>query len=410
MPMRDIHPRTPVSHLERDFLPDQLQATFDADLISALAGMSPTFVARVLGRPLKGGISLAEVLELLDQDAFGETFVPRSRIPAYLQSLQTNDDGVDNSSLDLKEPHQLVLGSAKDLIQRIPAQSVNCVVTSTPYWGTRLYEEHFDVNWADGEICALGNEQTPEGFIRHTVELLYLLKPGMVTDGSIWWNLMDVYNTRTQIRGNAAETLKAMNGQDSRGWKDHEGRRYSAGHAYLQDGEQCLIPTRVAERASRIGYWIKSTVIWKKHGSMPEPVDTRVTREVEYIIHMSLQRSPYFDKTAYLVLPIALGGRNPAGESEKMTDIWYLSTASGTDGHGAQFPVSLPARCIGVSTKEGELVLDPFAGSGTTCVAAKNLRRRSLGFDVSDHYLRIARRRVEGTSTQLKLLPHALPE
>ena len=150
----------------------------------------------------------------------------------------------------------------------------------------------------------------------------------------------------------------------------------------------------MAERASRIGYWIKSQITWKKEGSLPETVSTRVTREAEYILHLSLQRSPYFDKEAFRTLPPRLGGRNPRYEFDKVTDVWCLPTASGTDGHGAQFPIALPARCIALSTEKGDTVFDPFVGSGTTCVAARELDRCSIGFDVNPDYLETAQRRL----------------
>ena len=298
----------------------------------------------------------------------------------------------------MADGHHLVKGSALNLIPRLPDESVQCVVTSTPYWGTRLYEEHFSQQWADGEECPLGHEQTPEGFIRHTVEVLFLLKRVLANDGSIWWNLMDVYNTRTQIRTNASETLNAMQGNDSRRWTEHHCRRYSAGHAFLKDGEQCGVPGEVASRLSRIGLYVKSLISWKKNGSLPETVSSRVTRELEYIIHASKIRTPRFHKERFRTLPASLGGRDRKYEAEKLTDIWHFPTANGTDGHGAQFPVALPARCIVLSTEHNHLVLDPFAGSGTTSVAALLTGRHSLGFDVSDYYLRGARGRLAKAS------------
>lgn len=399
---RDIFPKTPVSALIRDYEEDQLVVEFDLDLISAVMGMNSRFVRKVLNKR-ENKVTLAETLVLLEQDAFSETFIPRSKIPSFLLGT-VRSAAQEQDVLDLNETHELYKGSAKALISRLPKQSVRCVVTSTPYWGTRLYKDYFEVGWADGETCPFGHEQTPEGFIRHTIEILYLLKSVLKTDGSVWWNLMDTYNTRTQIRYNAAETLRAMNGQDSRGWKDYPCRRYSSGHSYLEDGEQCLIPSRVAERASRIGYWVKSLITWKKENSMPETVGTRVTREAEQIIHLSLQRSPHFDKDVYQELPLHLGGRNPKYEAEKITDIWWLPTATGQDGHGAQFPLALPGRCIALSTQEGDLVLDPFVGSGTTSLAAEKLKRRSVGFDVSETYLDIARGRLSADMLTPRLL------
>lgn len=397
IPFKDIKPQTPVAALTRDFTDDQLNMEFDLGLVTALVGMSPIFVRRVLQKRDVGTVTLGEVLVLLDQDAYSETFVPRSHIPSYL--LNCASTPADSTTLALQSDHELIEGNAHDLIRRLPTASVSCVVTSTPYWGLRLYDTHFAVEWADGETCPLGHEQTPEGFIRHTIELLYYLKRVVTSDGSVWWNLMDTFNTRTQIRGNAAETLRAMKGEDERSWGDYACRRYSAGHSYIEDGEACLIPSRVAERASRIGYWVRSQITWKKEGSLPETVKSRVAREGEYILHLTLQRTPYFDKDAFRTLPKRLGGRNERIEYDKVTDVWSLPTASGQDGHGAQFPLALPGRCIGLSTKKGDLVLDPFVGAGTTSLAAKELGRRSVGFDVDSVYLDTARRRLFSRKT-----------
>ena len=86
--LRDIRPRSPIAALRRDYSQKELNRTFDAELVCALAGMSPAFVRRVLGR-ISDTLSLSDVLLLVDQDAFQETFVPRSRIPGYLLSLGT---------------------------------------------------------------------------------------------------------------------------------------------------------------------------------------------------------------------------------------------------------------------------------------------------------------------------------
>lgn len=387
----DIYPKTPVATLNRSYCTEEGRRRFDLEIVSAVTGMSPTFIKKVLGSPSPDTVSLDDVIRLLDQDAFSETFVPRSQIPTFLLSYK---EPIAAGLPATDAQHQLVCGNAADLLVKLPERSIPCVVTSTPYWAMRLYDQAFSHAWADREVCPLGNEQTPEGFIRHTVEILFLIKRILTTDGSVWWNLMDSYNTRTQIRTNASETLNAMRGNDKRGWRDHERRRYSAGHAYLKDGEQCLIPARVATRASRIGYYVKSSIVWKKNGSLPETVGTRVTREIEHILHLSITRSPYFDKGAFLRTPPSLGGRQKSFEAEKVTDVWHLSTASGLDGHGAQFPIALPGRCIALSTRKNDVVLDPFVGSGTTCLAALLLGRRAIGFDISERYLAIARKRL----------------
>jgi DNA modification methylase len=395
---RDIKPQSDVDGwLKRDGLTDDdLSRSFDIELAAALVGMNRSFIARAFGHP--GGrprkITLKQVLHLLDLDDFHETFVPRSKIPSYLLSLEETEA---EGSIELPEDVAIVQGNALALIRQLGPASVRCVVTSSPYWGMRIYDNLRDINWADGERCPYGFEQTPEGFIRHTIEFLYNLKPSLTKDGSVWWNIMDTYNTRTPIRGNARERLEAMNGTPDylRGWTEHFAVRHSAGHAYLEDGEQASIPSRIAERASRIGYKLKSVVTWRKDWSMPEPVTSRVTRQAEYVLQLAVDR-PLFKKSAWQALPQRLGGPNPQYESpQKITDVWCLPTSPGNNGHGAEFPLALPGRCIALSTERGDLVLDPFVGSGTTAVAALALGRRCIGFDISDEYVRVAQQRVD---------------
>lgn len=378
----DIKPYSEIASLEEQ----PTNATYSVARVAPLVGMSDSFIRRVVGKAKE--LSERDIITLLNQDAFSETFVPRSKILSYLRKQKAKP------AIQPLQVNELYRGDAIDLIDQLEDKSIQCVVTSTPYWAMRVYDVFLNREWADGEKCAFGLEQTPEAFIRHSVEVLYHLLPKISADGSVWWNIMDSYNTRTQIRNNAAEALMAMKGYDSRSWKDYQYKRYSAGHAYLKDGEQCMIPQRIAERASRVGYYLKSTISWCKTACMPEPQLSRVSRNVEYVLHLTSQRTPFFDKASYLKLPPELGGKQPF-ESEKLSDFWNLPTSSGGDGHGAQFPTQLPGRCIALSTAEGQTVLDPFLGSGTTAAVAVKLKRNYIGFDISDEYLATAKAKIQ---------------
>jgi DNA modification methylase len=192
-----------------------------------------------------------------------------------------------------------------------------------------------------------------------------------------------------------------MQGKETRRWTEYECRRYSAGHAFLKDGEQCMIPFSIAQRVSRMGLYVKSVISWAKTSSLPEPQDSRVSRNVEYVLHIARQRTPYFAKEAFRTTEPRLGGRNPAVEPNKLSDSWLLPTSAGRDGHGAQFPLALPGRCIAVSTQPDDFVLDPFCGAGTAGVAALALGRKFVGFDISRTYLSVAQRRLEAAAKGL---------
>ena len=385
----DIKPRTPIAALQRKRYAS-LDSRYSIDAVARAVGMSPTFVRKVVGRQRHIGVQ--DVLDLLDQDAFSETFVPRSRVIDFLESQ--NSSSIEANIVPNPSDYELRVGHVLDLTQCVPAKSVHCVVTSTPYWGMRVYEDTQAATWADGEVCAYGHEQTPEGFVRHTVEVLDTLARLVTEDGSIWWNIMDSFNTRTQVRRSAVEALRAMQGHDSRRWSEHAVRRHSAGHSYLKDGELCLIPAMIAERASRIGLYVKTAVTWAKISSLPEPQESRVSRNLEYVLHLTKQRTPKFSRRTYHESDPEFGGRNSKWESQKLSNVWVLNTSTGRDGHGAQFPTALPGRCIGLTTQPRDLVLDPFVGSGNSGIAALYHNCAFLGWDISQTYVSIAKERL----------------
>ena len=381
----DIKPTSPISRISLEDL-DGPELEVTVQEVAPLVGMNPLFLQRIYG---KGTLTRRNIFDILLLDEFQETFIPRSKILEYL-SRSKPQPVIFN-----KSPEGLFVSDVRDFISSIPDSYIDATVTSPPYWGVRMYDQHHVVTWSDGENACYGHEQTPEGYIRHSIEILYLLLSKMKSEGSIWWNVMDTFNSRSPIRSNAAESLAAMRGENVKKWSEHECRRYSSGHSFLKDGDQCLIPQRIAERACRIGYYMKSNIAWNKTGSMPEPVTTRVNRGMEHILHLGVSRTISFNKDACLTADTKIGGRNPQYEQNKITDVWTLSTSNGQGGHGAQFPIALPGRCILLSTNPGDIIFDPFIGSGNTAIAATSLNRRHLGCDVSDQYISIANKRLD---------------
>jgi DNA modification methylase len=143
-----------------------------------------------------------------------------------------------------------------------------------------------------------------------------------------------------------------------------------------------------------MGFYVKSTITWAKTSTLPEPQESRVSRNLEYVLHLTKIRTPHFNKEIYRSLPAALGGRNNGSETDKLSDVWTLPTSSGRDGHGAQFPIALPGRCIALTTSRDDVVLDPFAGAGNAGVAALALGRRFIGIDICQEYLDTAERKL----------------
>ena len=172
---------------------------------------------------------------------------------------------------------------------------------------------------------------------------------------------------------------------------------------FLADAEQCSIPPRVAERASRIGYRLMSYITWRKHGFSPEPVRSRVTRQAEYILHLSLGLD---------AAPVPKGevaeARRPSSadrtsSSSRGADHRRLDRCRSPRARTVTAPSSrsrCPGRCIALSSREGDVILDPFLGSGTTALAARQLGRRCVGFDISDRYVELAHTRLTEATAQ----------
>ncbi|HQY87735.1 MAG TPA: site-specific DNA-methyltransferase [Tepidisphaeraceae bacterium] len=76
------------------------------------------------------------------------------------------------------------------------------------------------------------------------------------------------------------------------------------------------------------------------------------------------------------------------------TNVLHMATECGNQKHSAAFPIALPTFFVKLFTKEGDVVLDPFVGSGTTAMACRELNRRCIGIEIKEEYAEIARRRV----------------
>lgn len=301
---------------------------------------------------------------------------------------------------DTSPINKILSGSAFDHVRELPEQTVQTVVSSPPYWGTRVYPENFTVNWSDGTTTPFGGEQTPEEYIRHTVEFFLLLSPVLKQSGTVWWNVGDIYNTRSPIRGGSLERMNAMSDGDGKTWTEYDARRYSSGHEFLKDKDLTLIPYRLAEALQRAGFWVRSIIIWQKENVVPESVNDRPTNACEVVLLVSNSEQYKFDEMQWRESD-KIGGPNP-DETENLRTVWTFRTATGDENHAAPFPIELPARCITLSTEPEDIVYDPFMGSGTTGVASRELNRNYIGSEIVDEYIRDAEERIGKTDAQTK--------
>jgi DNA modification methylase len=327
-------------------------------------------------------------------------------------TANTNHEAVATTSA--LEPDNIVVGSVLDILRRIPSEWAQAVVTSPPFWGQRVYDDETIVRWRDGSEVAFGREQTPEAYVAHTLEVLGELLRVIKPRGTVWWNIGDSYMTRTIMRTSSKDRIDHYGGKRTM-WLGNPHRRISAGHEYLKDKDLALIPFHVASGAQRLGYWVRSMIIWSKqravddwrdikpaeteHGysesrsaraHMPEIVADRPVTGHEYII--LLAKEPRYD---YYFEAFGNGGD---ATGLNVRSVWTFPPVATQGNHGARFPDELPRRCIQLSSKVGDLIIDPFAGQGTTLRIAKALGRRYFGCDVSPTYVAAAIAEVQHQS------------
>lgn len=309
------------------------------------------------------------------------------------------------------------VGDCRDLLRQLPDESIDCVVTSPPYWGLRDY----------GVAGQLGLEETPEQFVEAMVGVFREVRRALRTDGTLWLNLGDSYaGARGGGQGkNSAFVSRTacINGVRERGWDRGGGK----------PKDLVGIPWRVAFALQADGWWLRSDIIWAKPNPMPESVTDRPTRAHEYLFLLTRSEHYFYDAAA-IQEPVTGGahprghGVNPkAGKNEDAGDrtrsgfnhrwkvkqnasfsasatglvdqrnkrsVWTIATEPTPDAHFATFPRKLVEPCILAGCPAGGVVLDPFGGSGTVGRVAEDLGRRWLLFDLNPAYAEIAKRKT----------------
>jgi DNA modification methylase len=294
-------------------------------------------------------------------------------------------------------------GHCIDWLAGMPGDSIQTVITSPPYWGQRRYADEQPVQWMDGEWVAYGREATVEAYLRHSLEILRHLKRVLRTDGTIWWVMGDTYQTRTIVRPSTVERWEGYQGKRRTVWAANPDRRHSAGHDYLKDKDLTLVPFLVANGAQHIGLYVRSIIIWSKETDvegedisrrrhMPEPVGDRPTTGHEYILLLS--------KTSRYLYSGASTGNNGGTASQPLRTVWSFPVSTNHGGHTAAFPLELARRCVQLTSRPGDLVADPFSGSGNTLIAAKELGRHYIGCDISPTYVDEAEKRLARIQVQ----------
>ncbi|MBX3193789.1 MAG: site-specific DNA-methyltransferase [Microbacteriaceae bacterium] len=261
----------------------------------------------------------------------------------------------------------IVQGDAHRILAALPDGIAQTVVTSPPYWSLRDY----------GIEGQLGLEASVHEFVEALAGLFDEVRRVLVPDGTLWLNIGDSYTS-----GN-------------RGWRAPDRKNVARAMGTrpptpegLKPKDLIGVPWRLAFALQERGWYLRSDLVWNKPNAQPESVGDRPTRSHEYLFLLSRGERYRYDVDAV---------RGPNGR--RLRSVWDLNTQAVREsaGHFATFPESLAERCILLGSREGDLVLDPFLGSGTTAVAAARRGRRFLGLELNPDYVRMAASRIRAS-------------
>lgn len=261
----------------------------------------------------------------------------------------------------------LIHGDALNVLKNFESGVFRCCVTSPPYWGLRDYG-------IDGQV---GAEAKLENYINHLTVIFREVRRVLTDDGTLWLNIGDSYTS------------------GGRTWRDIDKKNPARGMSYrpntpdgLKPKDLIGVPWRLAFALQADGWYLRSDIIWYKPNCQPESVKDRPTRSHEYVFLLSKSEKYFYDHEAI---------REPATGNTKTRNrrtIWQISTEAYPEAHFATFPPKLVEPCILAGSEQGDEVLDPFFGSGTTGVVCTFLKRRFTGIEVNSEYVNLAKRRL----------------
>lgn len=332
---------------------------------------------------------------------------------------------------------QIIIGDALAELRKLPADSVDCCVTSPPYWGLRDY----------GVAGQLGLEPTYQEHVAVMAELFEEVRRVLKPRGTCWMNYGDSY--ATSINGRSAADTKLL-GDDDRTFRD---KPFSTVQGVLKPKDLCGIPWRVAFALQDRGWYLRQDIIWSKPNPMPESIGDRCTKAHEYLFLLAKSSRYYFDAEAIaepsapasiarlaqniegqagsLRVPGKTNGPMKAvkrtrgvpprhaqygdngdhqgldnvgrGEGRNKRSVWTVATQPFSEAHFATFPPALIEPCILAGCPAGGVILDPFGGAGTTGLVAQRLGRSAILIELNPEYAAMADRRIKNGDVGLPL-------
>ena len=305
-------------------------------------------------------------------------------------------------------------GDCLEVLRTLPDESVHCCVTSPPYYALRDY----------GMDEQIGRETSPKEYISRLTEVFTEVRRVLRSDGTLWLNISDTYAGK----GNQGDFVDAKNPKGRNGQAVALNNKVEG----CKPKDMIGIPWMLAFALRDAGWYLRNDIIWMKENPMPESVKDRCARCYEHIFLFSKSRKYHFDHKA-ISEPIApttaerlkrgLNGSNKfgkaiPGQAQQQTinrvrehgsitddminplrnkrDVWIINTVPFKGGHYAAYPPKLVETCLLAGCPEDGVVLDPFMGSGTTGMVAKQLNRHYVGIELNPEYTELANARIGG--------------
>ncbi len=342
----------------------------------------------------------------------------------------------------------ILVGDVREQLALLPEASVQCCVTSPPYWGLRDY----------GHNGQIGLEERHTDYVSALVAVFDQVGRVLRADGTLWLNLGDCYANDGKWGGETGGKQSYLGDND----RKRVGREKRI--TGLKPKDLVGIPWAVAFALRDAGWWLRRDIIWSKPNAMPESVTDRPSVGHEYIFLLTKSERYFYDAAA-IAEPASeamqqqieqgydglglkdyegAGVQNPStvkariianarrkseavgtnGRNEQAVNserdrrdqigsfnnnprlrgtltrnarsVWTINTQPYPDAHFATFPEAIPERCIKAGSSIGDTVLDPFMGSGTTGQVALQLGRSFIGIELNPAYAEMARRRIGG--------------
>ena len=306
----------------------------------------------------------------------------------------------------------VLFGDCKKTLSAFIDKAQMCV-TSPPYYGLRDY---------GGEDNQIGQESSPEEYIQNLVEVFREVRNVLSDDGTLWLNIGDSYYNYRPGKGQGL--VKQTVSKTKQDLPDKCARRGNKLDG-LKEKDLIGIPWMWAFALRADGWYLRQDIIWHKPNPMPESVKDRCTKSHEYIFLLSKNKKYYYDNESIKEPAKDWGTRDRTNgkyhnkgtglqphsgltksyEKKNKRSVWTVNKKPYKGAHFATYPPELIEPCILSGSEKGDIILDPFIGSGTTAAVAKSLGRDYIGCELHQDYSDLINKRItQSQSSSINIL------